>query len=127
MLFCALLWRNLNCTLPNKSCELFFRHNEKICASYMLLKILTAFYLAVFGQNFCFTPDLHGGGVFGKLKDHYLAPVQLFGVVKPGVLAPGQSNDGYTILQGLDYHIFPTNVFNVSLELIHDWFPFFSF
>lgn len=42
---------------------------------YVLLRILTAFHMAVFGIYIGFAPDLHGGSVFRELKYHNLAPI----------------------------------------------------
>lgn len=74
--------------------------------------------LSVFGQYLSPAPDLDSRCMLGKLGDHDLALVHLLAVMKSCVLAPSQSNNGHTILQGFYNDI----VFPV-IAVIHSFTP----
>jgi len=57
------------------------------------------------GINESFPPDLYRGRVLGKLKNHDLTFVQLFGVVETGIRPSRESNHMHAIFLGLDHKI----------------------
>ncbi|KAF9121181.1 hypothetical protein BGX30_002732 [Mortierella sp. GBA39] len=62
-----------------------------------------AFETSVFRPHFGFAANFDGGGMVRKLGDQHFAFVQLLRVMKPGILASGQSNDLHPLILRLDH------------------------
>jgi DNA polymerase-3 subunit alpha len=71
----------------------------------LVILVLKGVYDAMFCIESGFSSNLNRRGMFRKLSEHHLAPVQFLRVVKTGIFTPGQADDSYSIFQCLNDNV----------------------